>query len=72
MTRNDSFSSAHQLNEAIDLAVETYGALPVLVRAVRAAIRVSRPPPLVDASVLSAHLRRDVGLAPRPERPAIF
>ncbi len=62
MTRNDSLLKTAPLGETIDRAIATYGAFPVLIRALVAAIRPNRPPPLPDADNLPAHLRRDLNL----------
>ena len=71
MTRNENIPS---LSDTIDRAVASYGALPVLIRALRASLWVKRPPPLTDADSLPDHLRRDVGLGPQvgPNPDRIF
>ncbi len=68
MTRNDSYSDLPPLTEAVDRVVATYGALPVLLRALRAAIRSKRPPPTINTDALPDHLRRDIGFDPHVRR----
>lgn len=67
MTRNESIFD-RPLDDVLDRAVETYGAVPVLFRAIVAGIRAKRPPPATAADELPAHLRRDVGLDPHLRR----
>ena len=62
MTRNDSTLDVRPLGDVIDQAVSTYGAFPVVFRAVRALFRTNRPPPKIYADELPEWLQRDVGI----------
>lgn len=68
MTRNDPIFDTTPLPEVIDRAVATYGPIPVILRAILAAFRSNRPPPVPDVGDLPDYLRRDVGLDPRVTR----
>ena len=65
MTRNDSITDVPNLTEMVDRAVAIHGAIPVLIRAIRATFRVDRPPPLISVDDLPSHLRKDIGFAPK-------
>ena len=72
MTRNDPFLTTRPLDDAIELAIQTYGALPVLARVLRATLRPTQRPPNRLPDDLPDYLRRDIGLDPTlrntPER----
>ncbi len=71
MTRDDSIFQNPPLGETIDKAIATYGALPVLIRAILASIRPKHPPPQMSADELPKFLKRDVGMGEGFERPSL-
>jgi len=68
MTRDEHFYDLRPLNEAIERAVATYGALPVLARVLRATLRQTQAPPDPNTATVPDYLRRDVGLDPEIRR----